>query len=82
MVSDKAFDRTALEVIDMDGQPVDLSEHVFSPERPVECELRDWMAAVREERAIAIRGEEGMATVALALAAYRAAESGQTEPVL
>lgn len=81
MVSDKAFDRNALRIVDIDGQPVDLSSHAFSQERPVECELRDWMAAIREGCAIAIPGEEGMATVALAQAIYRAAESGRIESV-
>ena len=42
----------------------------------MQAELRDWLAALRGEAAIPIPGEEGMATVALAEAAYRSAETG------
>ncbi len=74
LLSDAAFDRAALQAYGAEGQPIALSE--FSPEHPVQAELRGWLAALRGEAAIPIPGEEGMATVALAEAAYRSAETG------
>jgi predicted dehydrogenase len=75
ILSDAAFDRAALQVYDADGQKIDLSAE-FSPEHPVQAELRGWLAALRGEAQIAIPGEEGMATVALAEAGYRSAQTG------
>jgi len=75
LLSDAAFDRAALQIHGVDGQKIDLSAE-FTPEHPVQAELRDWMAVLRGESASPIPGEEGMATVALAEAAYRSAERG------
>jgi predicted dehydrogenase len=77
LTSDAAFDRNALRVYDEEGQEIEVAADEFSPEHPVEAELRGWLAALRDEAPIPISGEEGMATVALAEAAYRSAESGQ-----
>ncbi len=49
----------------------------FCAENPVQEELRDWLAALRGERAVPIPGEEGLANVALVEAAYRSARSRQ-----
>ena len=54
-----------------------LQEGLVAIEHPVQAELRGWMAALRDEAPIPIPGEEGLATVALAEAAYRSAETGQ-----
>jgi predicted dehydrogenase len=77
LVSDAAFDRTALQVHGAGGERIDVPEHEFSPEHPVQAELRDWLAALRGEASIPIPGEEGLASVALVEAAYRSAETGQ-----
>ena len=61
----------------MGGQRLDGLAPEFSVEHPVECELRDWLAALRDEKGVTIPGEEGMATVALAEAAYRSASTGE-----
>ena len=74
LFSDTAFDRTALQVYGADGEKIDVSAE-FSSEQPVQAELEGWMAALRGEAPIPIPGEEGLATVALAEAAYRSAES-------
>jgi len=75
LLSDAAFDRTALQVYGADGDKIDVSAE-FTPEHPVQAELRDWMAALRGEAPVPIPGEEGLATVALAEAAYRSAATG------
>jgi predicted dehydrogenase len=77
LASDAAFDPRALHAHDMDGQLLESLRDEFSTEHPVQAELRGWLAALRDEAPIPIPGEEGMATVALAEAAYRSAESGQ-----
>jgi predicted dehydrogenase len=77
LASDAAFTPQALQVHDMEGQPLDSLRSEFSSEHPVQAELRHWMAALRDEAPILISGEEGLATVALAEAAYRSAESGE-----
>lgn len=77
LFSEEAFDRHALQVYGTDGRPIAIAEHEFSSEQPVEAELHGWLKALRGEAAIPIPGEEGLASVALAEAAYRAAESGQ-----
>jgi predicted dehydrogenase len=74
--SEEAFDPQALQVYGMDGQPLDALRDEWSAEPPVQAELRGWLAALRDEAPIPIPGEEGLATVALAEAAYRSAESG------
>ena len=81
LVSDKAFDRQALQVHTRDDGPLEVLETEFSGEHPVETELRLWLSALRDEAPIAVPGEEGMATVALAEAAYRSAETGQIVPL-
>ena len=77
LASDEAFDPQALQVHDMDGQLIDSLRAEFSTEHPVQAELRGWLAALRDEAPLPISGEEGLATVALAEAAYRSAESNQ-----
>ncbi|MFN2229515.1 MAG: Gfo/Idh/MocA family oxidoreductase, partial [Anaerolineae bacterium] len=77
LLSDAAFDRDALRLYGPDGEPIDVPEPGFSSTHPVEAELHDWLAALRGEAPIPIPGEEGMASVALAEAAYRSAASGE-----
>ena len=77
LLSDAAFDRDALRLYGPDGEPIDVPEPGFSSAHPVEAELHDWLAALRGEAPIPIPGEEGMASVALAEAAYRSAASGE-----
>jgi predicted dehydrogenase len=77
LISDAAFDRTALQGYGVGGDRIDLPETEFSPEHPVEAELRGWLAAIRDEAPVPIAGEEGLASVALAEAAYHAAATGQ-----
>jgi predicted dehydrogenase len=76
LVSDAAFDRTALQIYGPDGQSIEIPE-AFSPEHPVEAELRGWLSALRDEGPVPIPGEEGLASVALVEAAYCSAETGQ-----
>jgi len=75
LLSDAAFDRGALQVHGADGGIIDVSAE-FTAEHPVQAELKDWLAALRGEAPVTISGEEGMATVALAEAAYRSAQIG------
>lgn len=77
LLSDAAFDRDALQLYGPDGDPIDVPEPGFSAVHPVEAELHDWLAALRGEVPVPIPGEEGMASVALAEAAYRSAASGE-----
>jgi predicted dehydrogenase len=80
LVSDAAFDRDALQIYGPSGDPIEVPEPGFSTAHPVEAELHDWLAALRGEAPIPIPGEEGMASVALAEAAYRSAASGEVVP--
>jgi predicted dehydrogenase len=77
LISDAAFEPTALQVYDRGGQLIGSLDSEFTTEHPVQAELRGWLAALRDEAPIPIPGEEGLATVALAEAAYRSAESGE-----
>jgi predicted dehydrogenase len=77
LASEAAFNPQALHVHDMEGQLVESLAGEFSTEHPVQAELRDWMAALRDEAPIPIPGEEGLATVALGEAAYRSATLGE-----
>jgi predicted dehydrogenase len=77
LISDAAFDRTALHVYGPGGERIEIEAEEFSTEHPVEAELRGWLAALRGEAPVPISGEQGMASIALVEAAYRAAESGQ-----
>ena len=77
LISDAAFDPTALQAYDRDGQFIESLAGEFTTEHPVQAELRGWMAALRDESPILIPGEEGLATVALAEAAYRSAKIGE-----
>jgi predicted dehydrogenase len=77
LVSDAAFDRTALCIYRDGGQAIEPVADEFCSEHPVEAELRGWLAALRDEGPVPIPGAEGMATVALGVAAYRSAETGQ-----
>ena len=76
LLSDAAFDPRAMKVYDMQGQEVS-TEGEFSSDRPVQGELANWLAALRGEAEVSVPGEEGLATVALAQAAYRSAETGR-----
>ena len=76
LTSDAALDPKALRAYDANGQPFSL-EADFSPEDPVQAELRGWLAAMREETPVLIPGEEGMATVAVIEAARRSLREGQ-----
>jgi predicted dehydrogenase len=77
LASDSAFDPQALQVHDMDRQLAEALRTEFSTDHPVQAELRGWLAALRDEAPVPIPGEEGMATVALAQAAYHSAKSNQ-----
>jgi UDP-N-acetylglucosamine 3-dehydrogenase len=81
LASNEAFDPQALQVHDMDGQSVESLSAEFSPEPPVQAELRGWLAALRDEAPVPVPGTEGLATVALAEAAYRSAQSGEIVPI-
>jgi len=80
LLSDAAFDRAALRIYGPGGTAIDVPEPGFSAEHPVTAELADWVAAIRGERDVPVPGKEGLATVALALAAYRSAETRQIVP--
>jgi len=77
ILSDSAFEPQALQVFGPNGAAVETAKNDFSLEHPVQAELRDWLAALRGERAVPIPGEEGLANVALVEAAYRSARSRQ-----
>jgi predicted dehydrogenase len=77
LVSDAAFDCTALQAYGAGGERLDITEAAFSSEHPVEAELRGWLSALRGEAPVPISGEEGLASVALVEAAYRSAEAGE-----
>jgi predicted dehydrogenase len=80
LASDAAFDPQALQVHDTDGQLLEALGSEFTAEHPVQAELRGWLAALRDEAPIPVPGEEGLATVALADAAYLSAETGEVVP--
>ena len=77
LISDSAFNASKLQIYDREGNERTSLREEFTTEHPVQAELRDWLAALRDEAPIPIPGEEGLATVALAQAAYTSAESGQ-----
>ena len=77
LISESAFDAKALQIYDREGNELAALRDEFTSAHPVQEELRAWMAALRDEAPIAIPGEEGLATVALAQAAYTSAETGQ-----
>jgi predicted dehydrogenase len=77
LISESAFDANQLRIYDREGDELDALRDEFTSEHPVQAELRDWLAALRDEAPIVIPGEEGLATVALAQAAYSSAETGQ-----
>ncbi|NLF03376.1 MAG: Gfo/Idh/MocA family oxidoreductase [Anaerolineales bacterium] len=77
LTSEAAFDRNSLRAFGPGGKPIEIDASEFSDERPVEAELRGWLAALRGDAPMPVPGEEGMATVALAEAAYRSAATGQ-----
>lgn len=76
LASDSAFDPKALQVYEDGRQEVSIAEDEFSTEHGVATEMRLWVTALRDGTAMPIPGEEGLATVALAEAAYRSAEMG------
>jgi len=77
LISESAFDANALQIYDREGNELAELRDEFMTDHPVQAELRDWLAALRDESPIPIPGEEGLATVALAEAAYTSAETGQ-----
>jgi predicted dehydrogenase len=77
LMSESAFDASQLQIYDRQGNALEALREEFTSEHPVQAELQDWLAALRDDIPIAIPGEEGLATVALAQAAYTASESGQ-----
>jgi predicted dehydrogenase len=77
LISESAFEPRKLRVYDREGNELAALHDEFTTAHPVQAELRDWLAALRGEAPIPIPGQEGMATVALAQAAYRSADSGQ-----
>jgi predicted dehydrogenase len=77
LISDAAFDPQALQIHQPGNRTLALQEVEFSSEHPVEAELRGWLSALRDEKPIPIPGEEGLAAVALAEAAYRSADIDQ-----
>jgi predicted dehydrogenase len=80
LISESAFEARKLQIYDREGNELDALRDEFTTAHPVQAELRDWLAALRDDAPIPITGQEGMATVALAQAAYRSAESGQLVP--
>lgn len=50
-------------------------------EPPVQAQMREFATAIVEGRDPAITGEDGRRVIAVALAAYRSAETGRAEPV-
>lgn len=81
LISEAAFDRTALHVYGPGGDEIAIPEEAYSNEHPVEAELREWLAALRGEAEVPITGVEGAANVALVEAIYTAAETGEIVPV-
>ena len=77
LISESAFDASQLQIYDRDGNELETLREDLSSEHPVQAELRDWLAALRGVAPIPIPGHEGLATVALAQAAYQSAETGQ-----
>jgi predicted dehydrogenase len=80
LISESAFDAQQLQIYDRDGNQLSALRDEFTGEHPVQAELRDWLTALRDEAPIPIPGAEGLATVALAQAAYTSAETGQVVP--
>ena len=80
LISESAFDAKLLQIYDREGNELTALRDEFTTEHPVQAELRDWLAALRGEAPIPIPGKEGLATVALAQAAYTSAETGQLVP--
>jgi predicted dehydrogenase len=80
LISESAFDAKQLQIYDRKGNELAALRDEFSTEHPVQAELCDWLAALRDGAPIPIPGEEGLATVALAQAAYMSAETGQIVP--
>lgn len=76
LVSEAAFDPQALQIhlAEPEGEP---APDEFSDQDPVQAELGEWLDALEGVRSIPIPGEEGLATVVLAEAAYRSADTGQ-----
>ena len=77
LISESAFDASKLQIYDREGNELDALRDEFTTQHPVQAALRDWLAALRDEAPIPIPGEEGLATVALAQAAYTSAETGK-----
>jgi predicted dehydrogenase len=77
LISESAFDPDKLQIYDREGNAIENLRKEFAPEHPVQAELRDWLSALRDEAPVAVPGQEGLATVALAQAAYTSAETGQ-----
>ncbi len=74
MISHSVFDTSALALHTADGTcELDL-EAEWSKEPPVEAELRGWLSAVRGKASVPVTGEDGLASVALAEAAYRSVD--------
>jgi predicted dehydrogenase len=80
LISESAFSPERLQIYDREGNELKALRDEFTSEHPVQAELRGWLAALRGEAPIPVSGQEGKATVALARAAYRSAETGQLIP--
>lgn len=80
LLSESAFNADLLQIYDREGNALDALRDEFTPEHPVQAELRAWMAALRDEAPIPIPGQEGLATVAFAQAAYTSAQTDQLVP--
>jgi predicted dehydrogenase len=81
LISESAFSPDRLQVFDREGRAVETLHEEFTAEHAVQAELRDWLSALRGEAPVPISGEQGLATVALAQAAYRSAKTGQPAEV-
>lgn len=79
LFSDAAFNPSALQVYRTGGE-IESWEDEFGDEDPRQAELKDWLAACRGEKPVAIPGQEGLATIALAEAARRSVKSKQAVP--
>jgi 1,5-anhydro-D-fructose reductase (1,5-anhydro-D-mannitol-forming) len=80
LITESAFSPDKLQIYDREGKELTALRAEFTSEHPVQAELRDWLTALRGEAPIPISGEEGLATVALAQAAYHSAQTGTLVP--
>jgi len=79
LVSERAFDAASLRALTPAREPEEIPLEGFQTENAVQRQMRGWLEALLEGRAVPVPGEEGRETVRLAEAAYRSAETGELE---